>query len=93
MTKLLDEKLSKYLKYEKPDGGLFIWCQLPQNVDMPAFCKAAVDNKVAVVPGNAFSVDTSFIGNCIRLNYSTPTDEQIVTGMELLSKTAEEFFK
>lgn len=93
MTKLLDEKLSKWLKYEKPDGGLFIWCQLPENADMPAFCKAAVDNKVAVVPGNAFSVDTSYIGNCIRLNYSTPTDEQIITGMELLSKTAEEFFK
>ena len=93
MTKLLDEKLSKYLEYQKPEGGLFIWCQLPEGTDMPTFCKAAVDNKVAVVPGNAFSVDTLYIGNCIRLNYSTPTDEQIVAGMELLSKTAEEFFK
>lgn len=42
------------ITFHEPQGGLFIWCRLPDGVDMPAFCLNAVKNKVAVVPGTAF---------------------------------------
>lgn len=44
---------------------------------MNAFCKGAVERKVAVVPGNAFYSDESAVSHSFRLNFSTPTDEQI----------------
>ena len=51
---------------------------------MMAFCQAAVENHVAVVPGTAFLTDESEPTRSVRLNYSTPTDEQIVKGIDIL---------
>lgn len=89
MCSLLDEKLGGFLTYDKPEGGLFIWCRLPENVDMMDFCKKCVENKVAVVPGSAFMVDESAKTDCIRLNFSTPSDEKIIEGIERLSAAAD----
>ena len=47
---------------------------------MPGFCKAAVLNKVCVVPGNAFLTDDTAPCQSFRINFSTPTDEQLVRG-------------
>lgn len=71
------------IKYTKPDGGLFIWCTLPDEIDMLEFCKQAVLNKVAVVPGTAF-LPVDGVSHSFRLNFSTPTDEQIVKGIKIL---------
>lgn len=71
------------ITFTKPDGGLFIWCKLPDNVDMLEFCKQAVMNKVAVVPGTAF-LPVDGVSHCFRLNFSTPTDEQIIKGIKIL---------
>lgn len=93
MTGLIDRHLGSYVKYVKPQGGLFIWCELPRDADMQAFCKAAVERRVAVVPGNAFCTETDGKSNCFRLNFSTPTDAQITEGMRILGETAIDFFK
>ena len=53
---------------------------------MMDFTMKALENKVAVVPGTAFSVDANAKSDRIRINYSTPTDEQIINGMEILGK-------
>lgn len=95
---LMMDMIDKYLvpvgiTYTRPEGGLFIWCKLPDGVDMLAFCKAAVDQKVAVVPGNAFTMKDSDKTQCFRVNFSTPTDDQLVQGMEILGKVAKDFIK
>lgn len=81
------------ITYSNPEGGLFIWATVPEKFDMNEFCRQAVQNKVAVVPGNAFLADESAISHSFRLNYSTPTDEQLDKGTEILGKCAREFFK
>lgn len=81
----IDSKLLPYLSYNKIDGGLFIWCTLPDEVDMLALCKKGVDRGVAVVPGNAFAMDDTAVNHNIRLNFSTPTDDQIVKGIDILA--------
>ncbi|MCM1165977.1 MAG: PLP-dependent aminotransferase family protein [Lachnospiraceae bacterium] len=78
--------------YSEPEGGLFIWATVPEKYNMNAFCTTAVLKKVAVVPGNAFLADESGVSHSFRLNFSTPTDEQIDRGVEILGKCAEEFF-
>ena len=85
---LLDKYCAPNIKYQKIDGGLFIWCTLPDHVDMPQFCKTAVLNKVCVVPGNAFLVDESESCNGFRINFSTPTDEQLEKGIKILGELA-----
>ena len=87
MLRYIENDFSKKVSFVKPEGGLFIWCTLPENCDMNDFCKKAVqDYKIAVVPGNSFSVDENEVSHSFRLNYSTPTDEQICKGMEILSR-------
>lgn len=93
MMSEIDKHIGDKISYSKAEGGLFISCHLPKDVDMPAFCKKAVsDYKVAVVPGNAFIIDENEPCHFIRLNYSTPTDEQIVKGISLLGKLVNEMF-
>ena len=90
--------MDKYLvplgiTYSPITGGLFTMCTLPEDVDMPEFCKAAVLNKVCVVPGNAFLTDQNEKSRLFRVNFSTPTDEQLERGIKLLAETAKKFIK
>lgn len=91
------ELLDKYLvptgiTYHKIEGGLFIWCRLPENakISMTQFCKEAVLRKVCVVPGNAFLTDESESCDSFRINFSTPTDEQLEKGIRILGELAGE---
>ncbi|MBQ2093978.1 MAG: PLP-dependent aminotransferase family protein [Ruminococcus sp.] len=85
---LLDKYCAPAITYNKIDGGLFIWCDLLKDVDMPQFCKTAVLNKVCVVPGNAFLTDENDECHSFRINFSTPTDEQLEKGIKILGKLA-----
>lgn len=93
MTYLMDKNIGDKISYIKPEGGLFIWVKLPDSIDMTAFCTRAVEKKVATVPGTAFTTDPSELSHCFRINYSTPTDEQIVKGITVLGQVANEFIK
>ncbi|MBR3283392.1 MAG: PLP-dependent aminotransferase family protein [Ruminococcus sp.] len=87
MCGYIDNEFSKKITYVKPEGGLFIWCTLPEDFDMNAFCtKAVQDYKIAVVPGNSFNIKENEVSHSFRLNYSTPTNEQIEKGMSILAK-------
>lgn len=86
MCSYIDNGFSEKISYIRPQGGLFVWCTLPDDCDMNDFCKKAIQEyKIAVVPGNSFSIDESEKSHSFRLNYSTPTDEQIQKGMEILA--------
>ncbi len=86
---LLRENLRGKIKFGEIDGGLFIWCTLPEHVDMPEFVLDAVKAKVCVVPGTAFLTDESEVSHDFRINFSTPTDEQLKKGIEILGTLAE----
>ncbi len=87
---LLDRHLAPKISYHKIDGGLFIWCDLPKNVDTAEFCMNAVKNKVCVVPGTAFMANPTDETHSFRINFSTPTDEQLKKGIEILGEMAKE---
>lgn len=90
MMDLLDTHLSPYITYDKIDGGLFIMCKLPENIDMLEFCKEAVKRKVCVVPGNTFLPDENEVSHSFRVNFSTPTDAQLVKGVKILGELIKE---
>lgn len=91
MCSLIDSETGDFFKYNKPEGGLFVWCELPENVDMLKFVSVAAENKVAVVPGTAFMMYPQDKTQCVRLNFSTPTKDGIVTGMKILGEVKKKF--
>ena len=93
MLDCMKKNFSKKITYTRPQGGLFIWATLPDDCDMMGFCKRAVSElKVAVVPGTAFTMHETDKTSSFRLNFSTPTDEQIIKGCEMLGKLSAEMF-
>ena len=84
MLKEMDRHFSKDCKWTIPDGGMFIWVTLPERLDMPSFVKKAIEHKVAVVPGNAFYDDDNKHCQSFRMNFSMPSDEQIIKGVAIL---------
>ncbi len=85
MLDALDTYMPKCVSYTRPQGGLFLWCTLPNEIDASVFVKKAVDKNVFVVPGTAFNCDDTAPSQSFRLNYSMPSDEQIVTGIQILA--------
>ncbi len=81
----MDKSFPDYVKYTRPDGGLFLWCTLPEDYNMQLFVKYALSKNVAVVPGTAFMCDPSAPSSSFRLNYSTPSCGQIKEGIGILA--------
>lgn len=86
----LDKEMPKEITFTRPEGGLFLWGTLPEGLSMPEFVKRALSKKVAVVPGTTFNCDPDAPSQSFRLNYSTPSDEQIVAGVRRLGEAARE---
>ena len=68
----------------RPNGGLFIWCDLGHGVDTQALAATCAANKVVYVPGSTFMVDMDKPSSALRLNYSTMSDERIAEGIRRL---------
>ena len=84
--KYMLSKLAEFpcgVRYTKPQGGLFIWAELPDHLNAKRLLDDAIDRKVAFVPGTHFCVDGGH-ENTMRLNFSNSTMEQIDTGMSIL---------
>ncbi len=92
MLDCIKQEFSPAVSYTVPEGGLFVWCTLPEGADMMAFCNRAVEKKVAIVPGSAFLADQTAPCRAFRLNFSTPTDQAIVKGIEILGQLTREWY-
>lgn len=93
MLSCLDREMPKEVTYTRPEGGLFIWCTLPDGMTCDGVVKAALERKVAVVPGTAFNCDETAPSPSFRLNYSMPTDEQIERGVTSLADAVRSVLK
>ena len=93
MLECLEKELPASVTFTRPEGGLFIWVTLPDGVDATAFLKACMAQKLMIVPGATFNCDVTEGSMSFRLNYSTPSDEQIKEGVARLGKVAREFVK
>ena len=94
MIEAMEEYFPDWVEYEKPIGGLFIWCTLPEGWDASELFKKAVARKGAFVPGVSFFTTSGKGNNTFRLNFSAEPEERIRKGIrtlgDLLKETAEE---
>lgn len=85
------EELSSFpegTRYTRPEGGLFIWVELPSGIRAKAMLEKAVERHVAYVPGTHFFCDGGH-DNTFRLNFSNSTIDQIHQGMAVLRELIE----
>lgn len=85
MCSLIDEKFPKTIKRTNPEGGMFVWLDLPEGEDASELLKKALELNVGFVPGGPFYPEGGH-DNTIRLNYSNMSEEQIVEGIGLLGE-------
>ena len=85
MLDAMDRYFPDYCTYTRPEGGIFLWCTLPERFDTKKLLEVSIKNKVAFVPGFTAEVDMDAPSSEFRLNYSLPTDEQIERGIKLLA--------
>ncbi|WP_298122851.1 PLP-dependent aminotransferase family protein [uncultured Aurantimicrobium sp.] len=83
MLEALEEHLPD-LSWNVPNGGFYIWCSLPENLDSKAMLPRAVTELVAYTPGTAFFADGGGRQN-LRLSFCYPTPENIKIGIRRLA--------
>lgn len=90
---LICEAMKKYfppnVTSTYPEGGLFVWVTLPENVDAKALMPKAMERKVAYVPAASFYPNGGN-ANHFRLNFSTMKEERIVEGIKVLAELLKE---
>ena len=90
MLECLDKYMPSCVKYTRPEGGLFLWCTLPDSIELMDFVMAAKEKLVFVVPGTAFNCDETAPSHSFRLNYSMPSMEEIEKGIRILADIVKE---
>lgn len=78
MISALEKYMPDCVKFTRPEGGIFLWCTLPESIALSDFVAKASENNVFVVPGTAFTPDESEPTRSFRLNCSMPSDEDII---------------
>ncbi len=74
-------------RWSKPQGGMFIWVELPSHIDTMSLLETAVENeKVAFIPGQAFALPGVHADHYMRLNYSNCCIADIYEGIERLGR-------
>jgi 2-aminoadipate transaminase len=79
MLEALQEELGEEARWTHPQGGLFVWATMPNDVDTTDLL--ARSEKVAFVPGRAAYVDGRRGASSMRLNFAGSTEEDIREGV------------
>ena len=83
MLAALAEEFPAGVTWTHPQGGMFLWLTLPEDVDAADLLRDAIERKVAFVPGAPFHADGSG-ANTMRLNFSNASPENIREGIRRL---------
>jgi DNA-binding transcriptional MocR family regulator len=90
-ARVLAESIRKHIPgatFTEPDGGYFLWVDLPEDVDVDKLFPAAMKKGVAVVKGSDFLLEGG--RHSLRLAYSAVTVDQIDEGVRRIADAIEE---
>ena len=89
MLATMDEVMPEGVTWTRPEGGLFLWLELPAHMSTNDMFMAAVEKKVAYVAGDSFFA-AGEPHNAMRINFSNATPENIVKGIKILAEVIKE---
>ncbi|MEN3330736.1 MAG: 2-aminoadipate transaminase [Blastocatellia bacterium] len=85
MRNALEAHFPAETKWTRPEGGLFLWVELPETINAREVFEEALKEKVAFVTGEAFFANAPR-PNFIRLNFSNQQPEMIDEGIRRIAK-------
>jgi DNA-binding transcriptional MocR family regulator len=86
MLAALERSMPEGVTWSHPEGGMFVWMDLPEGVDgAELLARAIEEERVAFVPGAPFFAEVPS-ANAIRLSYSLPTEAQIEEGVRRIAR-------
>jgi DNA-binding transcriptional MocR family regulator len=71
----------------RPQGGYFLWVELPGKADALALHARAAQKNISVAPGPIFSPQRRY-AHCVRLNYGQPFTPQVEAAVATLGRLA-----
>ena len=92
MISALQKYCAHYAHWTEPDGGMFLWVTLPDEINTQKLLSIALEQKVAFVPGAEFYPTGSYYpaaSHTMRLNFSNTTPERIEEGIARLAQAIE----
>jgi 2-aminoadipate transaminase len=88
MLEALEKYFPKRATWTKPEGGIFLWVTLPKRIDASQLLPAALQQRVAFVPGEEFHLNSEG-KNTMRLNFSNAPPARIEEGIKKLGRLLE----
>jgi 2-aminoadipate transaminase len=73
-------------RWTRPDGGFFLWVDLPNGLSAEVVAGTALEQGVAVFPGTLFYANSDGGTSGLRLSYSNTAPERIREGVERLKR-------
>ena len=89
MIDAIGRSMPEEFVHTDPEGGLFIWGELPERIDTVRLLPEAIERNVAYIQGQVFYADGSG-RNTLRLNYSNADPAQIERGIAALGRLLKE---
>lgn len=89
MLETIKNEFPEGVTYTQPDGGLFLWVELPETINARDLLISCLENHVAFVPGGAFFPNGGK-ENTLRLNFSNMSEDRIVEGVARIGKLIKE---
>ncbi|KDR96487.1 2-aminoadipate transaminase [Peptoclostridium litorale DSM 5388] len=84
MIETMKREFPEEAKYVEPEGGMFVWVELPEHIDANELFNKAIEKNVAFVPGESF-YPNSDCKSSFRLNFTTTPEDRIEEGVKILA--------
>lgn len=87
MIEAISRHFPESVNYTNPDGGMFLWATLPNNISSMKLFEMAIKDGVCIVPGHPFYIGKDDVST-MRLNFSCMDEATIEEGIKRLGKAA-----
>lgn len=84
-VQVMENEFPTGVTFTRPQGGLFAWVELPDEMNARDVLALSLDQKVAFVPGGSFFPNGGH-ENTLRINFSNMTEDRIVEGLTRLGR-------
>ncbi len=89
MLSAIERYFPANVKVTEPEGGMFLWAQLPADMSAMKLFDAAIKRGVVFVPGDPFYVDQREV-HSLRLSFTTQDEATIQQGIKKLALAIED---
>lgn len=84
-VRVIGEHFPADTRISRPQGGLSLWVELPQQVNAFELYNTALKHKISIAPGMLFTLQKQF-HHCMRLSFGLPWTDKLEQSLKLLGK-------